>query len=967
MKKAFHRQKQPRRKQNPPIPNKEIRSMLASQTRNLAAILFLALLTLAGAGVAAPGKADDPAQGLTLVVGPSAEDGAWLLDLARSGSRHVHVLVRDAQVAEGLRRLVLKSDLDGRITVERWTSKSLPLRSNLVTTVLLADPAVLDAAEAARVVYPGGSVQVRHGADWSKTVKPQPPGLTDWPLLRGDAGDRGVSEDTAIVPPFSPRWIAAEPASMIALNDTRGMVVGDGRLFAVTQLNKPGSNQSSLRVEARNAWNGLPLWSTDIASASVVGLNRLNGHPLALVGDRLLVGSNTGLAMLAVDDGRKLGEIVTNGRPYRLKVADGIAVCASSVTTKGSGKGGFAIWLPDGEGTISAFRIADGKLLWSRPGSAAVMLIHGGILMMQENEGTGETKEWKPTWTIVALDLATGVERWRYENAPRTLLSAGAGVAMVTRFQAATAILDVASGKPLWELPEGKGTDGRGVIRNGEVWADGQRREARSGTVKSQYPRTPQPLGLGTNCAPGLVVGDICTNDRLAVYFELAGSAERAVKRTLGPLRGHCMQGIVPALGALFAGPNQCRCIPDQLRGTVSLGSDGPPPAPAVWSQPRPVEPGPAGPSSGVPAEGWSTFRGDGARSAASAGGPASLGSLRWRTPLVAADGSALALDAARGLEPMLSAPVLSADLALAAAGERGRIIAVDRRSGTIRWTASLPGRVDGPPTLLADSAVVGCHDGWVYCLALADGTLRWRTRAAPAERSLVVRGQVESAWPVIGPLLFHDGLLYAVYGRTVNSDGGIGLLAINPKDGSTQAACGLGEAEVSADVPAWYGDGIAINDVRVALDGNMAVTRIAKKTKERSALGFSDNSWIARRGAVRRLGPQQSGVAAWTTGLSATAVAEGAITITDEAGSRKLPAIKSLSGIHALAFAGKRLVVSGSTSAGGGRVIMLDPASGTELGGIDLPAAGIPDGVAVDASGVCVTSADGSMAWLQP
>jgi outer membrane protein assembly factor BamB len=577
--------------------------------RTLPALMLLAQVAVAWAGEAAPGHASDPPPGLTLVVAPTAEDGAWLLGLARNDRSHVHALVRDAQVAERLRRQVLAGNLDGRIGVDYWTAKTLPLRGDLATTVLVADPAAVDAAEAIRVAHPGGSVLARTGSAWSGTVKAQPPGLTTWPLLRGDAGERGVSDDTAIVPPFSPRWIAAEPGSLIGLNDNRGMVVGDGRLFAVTQLNAPGSKQRSLRVEARNAWNGLPLWSSEIASAMSVGLNRRNGHALALVGDRLLVGSDTGIAMLAVDDGRRLGEIATNGRPYRMNVADGIAVCASSTVGKSGGGGGFSIWLPAGAGTIAAYRIADGTALWSRPGNAAILLIHGGIVMVQEDQMPWDAKSWKQTFAVVALDLATGAERWRYEDAPAALISAGAGVAMVDRFKAATAVLDVASGKPLWELPNGKDADGRGVIRGTEIWSDGERRVARTGVVTGRYPRTPQGLGFGTNCTPGLVVGDISTNDRLGIYFDLSGGAMKAVKKTLGPLRGHCIQGIVPAQGALFAGPNQCRCVPDQVRGTVSLGNDGPPPEPAAWSRARPVEAGPAGPSSGRPGAGWSTYR----------------------------------------------------------------------------------------------------------------------------------------------------------------------------------------------------------------------------------------------------------------------------------------------------------------------------------------------------------------------
>ncbi|MEE8450458.1 MAG: PQQ-binding-like beta-propeller repeat protein, partial [Thermoguttaceae bacterium] len=83
-------------------------------------------------------------------------------------------------------------------------------------------------------------------------------------------------------------------------------------------------------------------------------------------------------------------------------------------------------------------------------------------------------------------------------------------------------------------------------------------------------------------------------------------------------------------------------------------------------------------------------------------------------------------------------------------------------------------GRIDGPPTIQRGLCVFGCRDGWVYAVRLADGQLAWRNLAAPERRRIMVSGQLESAWPALGPVTIAHGTVCAVAGRHNMAEGGI-------------------------------------------------------------------------------------------------------------------------------------------------------------------------------------------------
>jgi hypothetical protein len=237
--------------------------------------------------------------------------------------------------------------------------------------------------------------------------------------------------------------------------------------------------------------------------------------------------------------------------------------------------------------------------------------------------------------------------------------------------------------------------------------------------------------------------------------------------------RGVCRYGVMPCNGLLYAPPHACGCyIAAKLIGFNALAA-WQPPEPAEREAPRP-ERGPAyssTPDSPLPTPtDWPTYRHDAGRSGATrAAVPAALHPM-WEA----------------ALGGRLTSPTVAGGKVFVAKVEEHRVEAVDAESGRPLWHFTAGARVDSPPTLHEGRALFGAHDGWVYSVAADDGALAWRLRAARRERRVPVCGQLESAWPVVGSVLVHDGVVYCTAGRSSYLDGGIDLLRLEAATGKT-------------------------------------------------------------------------------------------------------------------------------------------------------------------------------------
>ena len=135
-----------------------------------------------------------------------------------------------------------------------------------------------------------------------------------------------------------------------------------------------------------------------------------------------------------------------------------------------------------------------------------------------------------------------------------------------------------------------------------------------------------------------------------------------------------------------------------------------------------------------------------------------------------------------------LTSPVIADGLLLVAETDKHYVHALDAVTGEIRWTFVAGARIDSPPTIDEGRVLFGSADGHVYCLRLDDGRLIWRFRAAPRDRSIIVNGQLESAWPVPGNVLVIDGVAYFAAGRNSYLDGGMYFYKLDAATGTHAA-----------------------------------------------------------------------------------------------------------------------------------------------------------------------------------
>jgi outer membrane protein assembly factor BamB len=105
--------------------------------------------------------------------------------------------------------------------------------------------------------------------------------------------------------------------------------------------------------------------------------------------------------------------------------------------------------------------------------------------------------------------------------------------------------------------------------------------------------------------------------------------------------------------------------------------------------------------------------------------------------------------------------PVVADNRMLLAFNDADKLVALDVRDGSELWTFYTDGPVRFSPVVYQDSVFVCSDDGYLYCLTLADGVLRWRFRGGPSERKVLGNRRVISSWPARGGPVVADDTVY--------------------------------------------------------------------------------------------------------------------------------------------------------------------------------------------------------------
>jgi outer membrane protein assembly factor BamB len=692
------------------------------------------------------------------------------------GRRTAPLRVNDRCLIQGLepdpgnvaaaRALLQAQGLYGPVSVVAWEGPQLPYADGIVNFLVADEPATVAADEILRVLVPGGRAVVAAGGGWREVVKPWPREFDGWTHFEHDPGRSSVSEDLVAGPPQSLCWLAGEPSPRYSTFDAppAGFVTaGGGNFYWLPVLADPAKKPShpTSRLLCRDAFNGLPRWTVDLA---------IPAAPPCMVAapDRLYVHQGPGkLSAYGARDGKVI-------QTYDRAIGADLILLV----------GGTLMIQYAKAGTVAALDVAGGSERWRRQFAPAPRRPDGavagtdGVYVLAQETAAGPL-------LLHGLDLGTGKTRWATDVGG--LIAAGAPPEQALSLVSCRDGLLVLSDAPRWFKPQGcanhvvscrdgavlwsfhyEPTDHGGratnVLHIGDtIWIKTRTRwvalDARTGTERRSLPVTE------TRCYP-----DHATARHLySGFMDFLGLEDGALNR-FQAARSGCASGFFPANGRVYSLPTRCNCYP-MVRGYLGLSPAPPPPPP-----PAPAAAAPAkGPAFGraMPGEDdagdWPMHRADASRSASTKAKIPAAGRIVWSA----------------SFGGRVSPATAGAGMIFASVVDRQAVVAVAARDGKTLWRVTADARVDSPPTYAGGCVVFGCADGSVTCLAAKTGDLVWRRRVAPGDRSIVVREQVESPWPVHGSVLVAGGKVYAAAGRHTLLDGGLVIVAIDLVSGA--------------------------------------------------------------------------------------------------------------------------------------------------------------------------------------
>ena len=737
-----------------------------------------------------------------LVVHVGSGGGPFMAELLANDSFVVHGLCSDLDKTAKARVYLKGKGLYGKASVQHWNKEYLPYADNIVNLLVAEDLGRVSTKEVMRVLAPHGVACIKSGETWKKTIKPWPGEIDQWTHYLHGPDNNAVAQDTRVGLPKHVQWIGHPKyaRSHEHLASVSAMVSARGRLFCIIDegLTADIRMPTRWRLVARDAFNGVILWKRNIDQwADHMHVFRA-GPPdlpyrLAAVGDRVYVTLGADQPVTALD--AATGKLVTtyqgteNTRQI-IHTGDRLIMLAGSSQV--------AIHTRRGENqsarrVIMAADPESGETLWRKEVSIETLLplvVSNDALLYQTNAH------------LVCLDAKSGQPRWKTAH-PANLsvpnnqkwlrpglwatptLVAHDGIVYVADFHKLSAF-SIDDGKALWECSSTPGFTAppdvfvindlrwRGYTGNRGSADFGEGLNARTGEVEKTI-ATQKAWAYATlahyRCYRPKATSRFILSSRSGVEFIDVNSGK------INPnhwLRGTCQYGVMPANGLLYAPPHSCACnIKTLVRGTWAFASSRQERSDASTTDAR-LEKGPAygniapEAASDAHADDWPTFRHDSGRSGRTATSVPSKLSRAWKATLGG----------------RLSSLVASGGKLFVAQVDAHAVHALDINDGTPLWSFTAGGRIDSPPTIHNHLVLFGSADGWVYCLRETDGKLVWRFRGAPQQRLIVARGQLESAWPIHGSVLVHDGALIVAAGRSSYVDGGIHVCRLEPATG---------------------------------------------------------------------------------------------------------------------------------------------------------------------------------------
>ena len=754
-----------------------------------------------------------------LIVHVGCGDGKLTACLRASDRYLVHGLDADATNVGKAREHIRSLKLSGKVTVERWDGSCLPCTDNLVNMLVSEDLGKVPAAEVMRALCPGGVAYVKRNGEWAKTVKPRPDDIDEWTHFLHDATGNAVAKDAHVGPPRHMQWVA-EPTwtrNHHTLASISAVVLSQGRIFYIVDEASAASMEIPGRwfLVARDAFSGVLLWKQPMPSwawhrrgfrsgpvqlpRTLVAAGNRVYVPLAMSAPVTVFDATTGKILRTCKGTEGAEEIILHGDILMVVTGSPLAEQAgidparrgktrfpnekSIVAIRADTAEAVWKWSESGRGKLMPLTLAaDGKRVFFQAGKGVVCLEASTGKDLWQSPSFGPAKTNRP-----AKQGKTGAKKKGRKRKGLGQRSVGWSLATLVACHdlvfwangGRLRVLSAQTGKLLWDCPCGEGFRSPvDVFVVGDlVWLGpgfSVGRDVRTGQVKrtSAVLEDLRTAGHHHRCYREKATQRYVLSGHRGIEFLDLVADDHSRNNWV---RGGCQYGVLPCNGLIYAPAHACGCYMEaKLYGFWALAPERASKVDAPTSDADRLERGPAygqagdRPSKTGNRQDWPTLRGNPLRSGSTETAlPAKLEDV-WQS----------------SIGGRLSAPVVADGAVLVSSIDAHRVIALDTRNGTVRWTFVAGGRVDSPPTVWRGLALFGCADGWVYCLRMSDGKQVWRFQAAPANRKTVALDQVESIWPVHGNVLIEGSVAYVAAGRSSHLDGGIYLYGLDPATG---------------------------------------------------------------------------------------------------------------------------------------------------------------------------------------
>ncbi|MBT3381009.1 MAG: PQQ-binding-like beta-propeller repeat protein [Lentisphaerae bacterium] len=796
-------------------------------------VLFCAIM------VVSPAYAVNPADAIAnsgirggIIVHLNCGDGRETAGMVSGDRFLVHGLDRTAENIAKARGHLRSKDLYGRASVTGFGGKTLPYGDNVVNLIITDNLGDVPEKEAMRVLVPGGILTVGD----TKTVKPWPKDIDDWPQYLNKADNNAVAMDSVVGPPRRIQWVdnPVWARSHMAISTLVSAVSGNGRLFTIEDT-APTENPflpAAFKIVARDAFNGRTLWrhtitQWDSITMYIKCLPVQQQRRMAVVGDTLYctfelegavsaVDAATGEVLKVYEDTSPAQEVAFDQGVLFVNVGNRFRSAAYNIVkTKGRpfvkgvdpsepfhGAGfrrGYAPEITDKDNPVSVIMAVNpktGQRLWQTKPlnnyTAASLAVKRERAVYQTAEG------------LFCVSARTGKELWANRKdivnalghdsktpgtTPNTVVITDDKVFAVESKPVGKKVPSVAKstvyayslkdGRQLWQAPAAGNYEASSDVFyiDGSLWVGG------GGTPVQHDATTGKVIKTIKQGMKGPMSHDRCYRNMITKKYFInskTGGADfldlqSGVEMPHHWTRGGCGLGVLPANGLLYSTPYSCSCS----LGSMFQGMNAYASIPGLAKSDAPVPVVRSVRLDKGPAYGEAGY-----------GKPAGTGD--WPTYRCNGARSGIAgsaMDASLTKRWTVTLP--SRPSAVTSAGGRLFVCGVDAHTlyalncidGGKEWSFTTDGRIDSPPTYHRGMVFFGSRDGWLYCLRAGDGKLVYRFRDLP-NRLICAYGQLESAWPVSGSVLVLNDRLHFSAGRSSYLDGGIVLYSLDPATG---------------------------------------------------------------------------------------------------------------------------------------------------------------------------------------